>query len=783
MARKNSRKSPSVASGSRGSGTGAVSQALRLRRWIDIQLKDVLEERARGNWTEEDEREWRRTKPYECETCNERSSTRYNNNRHKLNKHSTKKVLNCTFPGCKLVFTRPDNLAKHQKKHHSTSQNDPEDEPRDDVEKLASQFWRRFPIADDLPKKPVDGLRIYYTPGKLPFLPPEVISHYADYYFAPTAFHPFLPLLHKPTFQPTTVLASFLRSVCALGGRYDPTNQTLREQLWEAGLRVMERWIERGPDDGGDQEPPPSMSPPPLVKTESSQAMVHPHPPSSSAGDGDRQSVKYADRSQREGTLCVLQGLLLFAFYGLFSEEKEKHKKGRVLLARAIARDYEYFNPAPGHIPQELPADQQWKTFVDRESRKRVAFTIYLVDCYASFTFETPRLLRYTELRNLPLPCDAQLFEAPTAQAWHQKYYTMRIHGSRMVPPPLFLKTLRILLNGNGHHELLDAGGLGSNFSALILATAIQMEILDLTRKVADDIDAQYETGILAPEEGAIWEGVDVFAPESQEGLEKLRMGLTTLGLISGIGNLFTPYTEHIPVFPPVTTYASTSPTLLASALQGCEKAFYILMHLALIQLVIPDRMVLHKKDVPMDLYTALASTVHGAKARVAANSPATLQHFMLVLDQSHVLSHLLSLLRVLLAPQSAYDENARNTEFPIVTVLIFKALMVVWEIIVRVENQPSPQEEMYLWHQYGLDGNPNQVFAQDIVVKPIEAFRYELLGLLTQWEARNEETEGLESLEWRYLRWMKAVFIEMEQWGVGGGVVQALDYGLYGNE
>ena len=65
-----------MASGSRGSGTGAVSQALRLRRWIDIQLKDVLEERARGNWTEEDEREWRRTKPYECETCNERSSTR-----------------------------------------------------------------------------------------------------------------------------------------------------------------------------------------------------------------------------------------------------------------------------------------------------------------------------------------------------------------------------------------------------------------------------------------------------------------------------------------------------------------------------------------------------------------------------------------------------------------------------------------------------------------------------------------------------------------------------------
>jgi hypothetical protein len=379
----------------------------------------------------------------------------------------------------------------------------------------------------------------------------------------------------------------------------------------------------------------------------------------------------------------------------------------------------------------------------------------------------------------MPLPCDAQLFEAPTAQIWHEKYYTLHIHGSRMVPTPLYLKTLRILLNGNGHHELLEAGGLGSNFSALILATAIQMEILDLTRKVADDIDAQYETGILALQDGAVWKGVDVFAPESQEGLEKLRMGLTTLGLISGIGNLFTPYDQHV-LFPPVTIYASTSPTLLASALQGCEKAFYILMHLALVQLVIPDRMVLHKKDVPMDLNSALASTVHGARSRMACNDPATLQHFLLVLEKSDVLSHLLSLLRLLLAPQSAYDENARNTEFPIVSVLIFKALMVVWEIIVRVENPPlALQEQMYLYSE----ANPTATATLPIVVKPVEAFKYELLVLLIGWEIRNEETEELESLEWRYLRWMKAVFLEMEQWGVGNGVVMALDYGLFGDD
>lgn len=50
--------------------------ALKTRRYIDININDVRNERARGKWTEEDEKLWRSTKPYECEICGERGSTR-----------------------------------------------------------------------------------------------------------------------------------------------------------------------------------------------------------------------------------------------------------------------------------------------------------------------------------------------------------------------------------------------------------------------------------------------------------------------------------------------------------------------------------------------------------------------------------------------------------------------------------------------------------------------------------------------------------------------------------
>lgn len=115
--------------------------------------------------------------------------------------------------------------------------------------------------------------------------------------------------------------------------------------------RVMERWIERGPGDTDevDLERPKRNSIGEegiyrmKVRRDSSYAipegMVKPCETISDDEPMDpaKQVLKkHAERREREERLCVLQGLLLFSIYALFSGEKEKHKKGRNLLARCV---------------------------------------------------------------------------------------------------------------------------------------------------------------------------------------------------------------------------------------------------------------------------------------------------------------------------------------------------------------------------------------------------------------------------------------------------------------
>lgn len=224
-------------------------------------------------------------------------------------------------------------------------------------------------------------------------------------------------------------------------------------------------------------------------------------------------------------------------------------------------------------------------------------------------------------------------------------------------------------------------------------------------------------------------------------------------------------------------------------------------MHLASIQLVIPDRVIICQKGVPMDLDTALWNIVDAAKERVFPANASTREAFMRILDESDLLPHLSSFLRFLAAPHSAYQESTRSTEFPVLTVMIFKALMVVWEVLFRVGEISSSAvgyntAENIGMHAWGLEAPQGSedwmLMVDDEMVNwdellhqanrepakqmsPVDKFRHELSGLLGHWEVRNEQ-DGLESLEWRFLRWMRSVFMDMEHWGVGPAVVSALD-------
>ena len=146
-----------------------------------------------------------------------------------------------------------------------------------------------------------------------------MLTHYADYYFAPNHFHPHLPLIHKPTFKPPTVLASFLRAVCCVGNIYDTHDRSMGADLWEAGWKLLERWLERGSEDNDNSE------------GSYEEFLRH---------DGAAEDGSPNDKWTRESRLCVLQGLVLFEFYGLFSDCKERERKARTLHYRCTEVSY-----------------------------------------------------------------------------------------------------------------------------------------------------------------------------------------------------------------------------------------------------------------------------------------------------------------------------------------------------------------------------------------------------------------------------------------------------------
>lgn len=116
-------------------------------------------------------------------------------------------------------------------------------------------------------------------------------------------------------------MASFLRAVCALGGLYDPTNKTLSGQLWESGWKVMERWIEKGLDDDDAEE---------LRKAQARNARNGILP------EEDNTEKLEREKQQRERQLCVLQGFLMFVFYGTFSADRARWTKAGRLHRRCV---------------------------------------------------------------------------------------------------------------------------------------------------------------------------------------------------------------------------------------------------------------------------------------------------------------------------------------------------------------------------------------------------------------------------------------------------------------
>ena len=180
------------------------------------------------------------------------------------------------------------------------------------------------------------------------------------------------------------------------------------------------------------------------------------------------------------------------------------------------------------------------------------------MDCNLSLLFNTPRLLRLQELKFLSLPCDDELFEAVSAQAWDE----VRRRGSRNF---LLNDGSGVYINSRGekilfgaiYKKLIQGGGrieeeyLGTqtqtnlnDYAAYLMVIGIIMEILALTQRVAEE---EEEPNMRTGRGGKT---VVIFPPDKTQEIERLRKALDTVGKLPRFGNILEiekslPYVAH----------------------------------------------------------------------------------------------------------------------------------------------------------------------------------------------------------------------------------------------
>ncbi|KAF2792891.1 hypothetical protein K505DRAFT_245707 [Melanomma pulvis-pyrius CBS 109.77] len=257
---------------------------------------------------------------------------------------------------------------------------------------------RSLPIIDELARAQLLDLIDITQPmapdGSLvtrdhPLLSLSCLQTYCDLFF--TRFNTTYPLIHMSTFDPSHVDTLFLTSVLLLGATYGEKDA---HQLAVCIHDVLRPQI------------------------------------FSNAGFSSKPE------------LWVLQTILLVECFGKSRAGQKQHEMSHLfhgLLINLIRRsDCQSIRP-PTLEDATDDLEDDWQTWVDAEQKKRLAFLCFMWDTQHAVLFCQSLCMSAFELRST-LPCDQSLWEADSAESWHQQRL-------KQGPAPLFLSCLKMYLN------------------------------------------------------------------------------------------------------------------------------------------------------------------------------------------------------------------------------------------------------------------------------------------------------------------------------------------------
>ncbi|ORY86671.1 fungal-specific transcription factor domain-domain-containing protein [Leucosporidium creatinivorum] len=223
---------------------------------------------------------------------------------------------------------------------------------------------------------------LYGTVARIPL---PVFDLLLSLYFS--HFHPLLPLLHVPSFNPKKTLGQLLLIILGIGAVYAPIPGAL--QLGRVLVEVARRGIEH------------------LINRDNRLARSLP-------------IVRFLSRFFRKASpfANTRRGLAGLRAHSYLYRTVELAEVFRSVHTTMLRRQRVFDESGLRSAHDESPI-AQWSAFIANEERRRTAMACYLLEGEVACLLHLPLSINSSELQTL-LPCSEALWNAPNAEAWLQ---------------------------------------------------------------------------------------------------------------------------------------------------------------------------------------------------------------------------------------------------------------------------------------------------------------------------------------------------------------------------
>lgn len=398
----------------------------------------------------------------------------------------------------------------------------------------------------------------------------------------------------------------------------------------------------------------------------------------------------------------VLQAFILYELYGLYSGDEVLSQKATTIHTNLVeaVRIYQMTQGGAGSLDaatmegaSEEEMEQRWRSFIERETKVRCVYALYLLDTQRAIMCNLRPILSSLEIKH-DLPCDEDLWLATTAAEW-AALMSLRFTSfndsedllamEESIPESSFHASAQYLLHPQPTGEAPGRLRLlwSSPFAALVLVSQLAMVVRELTHAACLLERPTFQQRSLSLLTETQYSQISQALRSIAELVPRSEVAVHGSNAALGPGS---PWPAAFPsVYPPTSSSRSINSTQQShSALWAY---FHMMWHYTWITLSHPDALIV-RGVVETSLAGAVATAGHLGRPKAKSQRDIYQDR-----DVFRLLNSLDQSLRQLASNTSHVDEE----EHPFTTFLAYKIALVGWRLVRLTMNDISKPSSFVL--------------------------------------------------------------------------------------